>query len=210
MHLHFFGQFKKPQRLIIVLLLAAAPVPAQQGRGTIQGTVIDLETKEPLQGVNVFLQTVDGTPTTRGSASDRIGRFQIQNIEPGTYECLVVCIGYRSQKISPVTVLADSALVCDIELDSYLGYTAENARADLDSGQVRIFLVGWPIYSVEQAELARRYGFEVGATGCFPVRTDRYNKVVIDFLKKKNGEDWYEEFLKQWDELSEQFHRNLE
>jgi TonB family protein len=58
--------------------------------GTLSGRIIDKNTGEPLAGANIIVND-----TSIGSASDREGNFQLQNIPPGDHEISVSYVGYN-------------------------------------------------------------------------------------------------------------------
>ncbi|MEX2089120.1 MAG: carboxypeptidase-like regulatory domain-containing protein, partial [Bacteroidota bacterium] len=93
---------------VMVFLLFVSPASAF-AEGTIRGVVSDSLTSEPLLGANVFL-----VGTALGSASDREGRFRIQNVPPGTYSLRVSYIGYKPKTVE-VNVTADERMV-DVSL----------------------------------------------------------------------------------------------
>ncbi len=68
--------------------LAVAPVLAQT-TGTIRGIVFDEESKKPLSDVHVFLSN-----TTKGDISATTGEFSIAAVRPGTYQLVVMRLGY--------------------------------------------------------------------------------------------------------------------
>lgn len=72
--------------------------------GTIRGVVRDAETRETLPGANVM---IDGT--SRGTAADAEGQFQLSGLDAGTYLLNVSYIGYESQQVS--VSVTDGALV---------------------------------------------------------------------------------------------------
>jgi hypothetical protein len=59
--------------------------------GTIQGVLIDAETKSPLMGGNVILLN-----TSLGSATDENGQFKIADVPIGNYTLKLTYIGYKS------------------------------------------------------------------------------------------------------------------
>ena len=69
----------------ILLLLVSACVRAQQG--SLEGTVVNAGTREPLSGVHVRLVAAGfaGITGAYGAMSDRTGHFSIATIRPGTY-----------------------------------------------------------------------------------------------------------------------------
>lgn len=74
----------------VILLSQAAAQPRMVG--IIAGRVLDAQTQQPLRNVNVFL-----TNTMLGDATDREGRFEIDNVPFGMYELTVSSIGYHAQ-----------------------------------------------------------------------------------------------------------------
>lgn len=59
--------------------------------GTIQGTLLDKETKTPLKGGNIII-----VHTTLGAATDHEGKFIISNVPVGNHTLKLNYIGYRS------------------------------------------------------------------------------------------------------------------
>jgi outer membrane cobalamin receptor len=64
------------------------------GQGSIQGNVTD-EKQEAIAGASVIIKG-----TSLGQASDRFGKFHIQNLKADRYEVIVSFIGYESQTVS--------------------------------------------------------------------------------------------------------------
>ncbi|MFQ5632549.1 MAG: carboxypeptidase-like regulatory domain-containing protein, partial [bacterium] len=60
--------------------------------GKIAGRIVDVKTQKPLRNANVFLNN-----TMLGDATDKNGRYEIQNIPFGMYELTVSMIGYEVQ-----------------------------------------------------------------------------------------------------------------
>lgn len=63
-------------------------------QGTISGTVVDAETKQPLDGASVFAQN-----TTKGTITDKEGNFRLR-LEKGGYEINITFTGYISRTIN--------------------------------------------------------------------------------------------------------------
>ncbi|RYF84857.1 MAG: carboxypeptidase-like regulatory domain-containing protein [Chitinophagaceae bacterium] len=78
------------------LLLLAAFIASlfSFAQGTISGTVVDADTKQPLEGASVFAQN-----TTRGTMTDKDGNFRL-HLEKGGYEINVTFTGYTSRTIN--------------------------------------------------------------------------------------------------------------
>ncbi|HPG41442.1 MAG TPA: TonB-dependent receptor [bacterium] len=86
---------------VLVLLFSYSIVLAGT-TGKISGLVTDVETKEPLPGVNIVIEG-----TSMGAATDVEGNYNILNIPPGTYKLRVSMIGYQTQIVEKVRVSID-------------------------------------------------------------------------------------------------------
>ncbi|GAB5520390.1 MAG: TonB-dependent receptor [Rhodothermales bacterium] len=74
---------------LLCCCLLTSFVHAQTSR--LIGTVTAVSTGEPLPGVNVYLEG-----TTQGAASDAEGRFQIEDVQPGTYTLIARYLGFAA------------------------------------------------------------------------------------------------------------------
>ncbi len=91
------------RRYLLYLGVAlVARVAVAQETGSIRGSVMDDDTRNPLAGANIVLQM-----TPRGTSTDPRGSFVIDNVMPGNYTLTVSYIGYRSRSLT-VSVAADS------------------------------------------------------------------------------------------------------
>ena len=72
-----------------------------QKRFSIIGQVLDETNNEPISTVNVFL---DGT--TFGTTTNNAGRFEIENLPPGTYRIIASMIGF--ERIDKSVILLES------------------------------------------------------------------------------------------------------
>jgi len=80
----------------------------QRKLGSIQGRVIDKDSRESLSGANVFLQYPDFKSTKYGDATDATGAFEISDIQPGKYVLIVSLIAYRSDSLEVDIGLAET------------------------------------------------------------------------------------------------------
>ncbi|MBI9072139.1 MAG: TonB-dependent receptor [Melioribacteraceae bacterium] len=81
--------------------------------GKIAGTITDKETGEPIIGANIIIEG-----TYAGAAADIDGYYFINNIAPGTYNCIVSAMGYHKVTITKVVVKIDLSTKLDVELTS--------------------------------------------------------------------------------------------
>lgn len=72
------------------LTLAAAPAAAQQGTGTVKGTVTQADSKQPLAGVIV---TVEGT--TSKAVTNTRGQYTLERAPTGQHTLIFRWLGYR-------------------------------------------------------------------------------------------------------------------
>ncbi len=103
--------------LIVIAILPSHPVLSQATTGVIRGSVLDAETGEPLQQVNLQLFHPDSTNTGLGTASDEAGRFLILNIPPGRYRLLATMMGYTSVETGGLSVQTGSTTRLDLTLE---------------------------------------------------------------------------------------------
>lgn len=104
-----------PIAVAAVVLLIAGAGQAQE-LGGLAGSIVDVETGEPLAFVNVSVRG-----TVSGGISGRDGNFYIQNVRAGTHEVAVSMMGYETA-IRMVTIRADRTVEIDFELkESVIG-----------------------------------------------------------------------------------------
>jgi hypothetical protein len=78
-------------RKILAILFLTFPLNALAQLATISGRVLDAETKEVIEGANVFLGS-----TSLGASSEKSGKFIIANVPLGSYDVLISVIGYET------------------------------------------------------------------------------------------------------------------
>ena len=182
--------------LSFILLFTLFLFP-QQKTGIIKGRIIDEDTKDPLIGVNILIEY-----TTLGAATDVEGNFILTEVPSGIYKLVISYVGYEKKILGPFEVKSDSDLNVSVSLETSWGkLSAEDAWEDINNGVIQIYLCGWPLYAKEHIDLAEKYGFKIACTGCEPMNTKRYDSVMVNYLKSRNGENWYEEFLTEWNKI---------
>lgn len=85
-----------------------------QSSGTIRATIIDADTKEPVPFANVSVEQ-DGTTIT-GGTSDFDGICLIKPVPAGRFTVKATYVGYATQQINAVLVIADQIRYLDIAL----------------------------------------------------------------------------------------------
>ncbi|HEY8468222.1 MAG TPA: carboxypeptidase regulatory-like domain-containing protein, partial [Longimicrobiales bacterium] len=97
---------------IALLVCAAAPVSAQDG--AISGRLTDAETGAPLAGASV--EALAGTRVVARAVSDADGRYQINNVPPGTYALVISLLGYETQRLEGIRVVAGETSLVGAQL----------------------------------------------------------------------------------------------
>ncbi|MDZ7260925.1 MAG: carboxypeptidase-like regulatory domain-containing protein, partial [candidate division KSB1 bacterium] len=112
------------------MMLIPEVLPAQT-KGRITGRVTDANTGDFLPGANVFLKG-----TSLGAATDRAGKYRIENVPPGTFTLAVSYIGYEDFS-TEITVTAGSTVEQDAALKvSYVEMEAVVVHG-LREGQIK-------------------------------------------------------------------------
>ncbi len=93
------------------LLLASAPIAAQQGSGTIKGTVTQSSNGQPLAGVIV---TINGT--TIKAATNTRGAYTIDRAPTGPQTLVFRWLGYRPTEVQ-TTVAASGVTTADAKME---------------------------------------------------------------------------------------------
>ena len=111
--------------LMTLYILSSLPLTAQS-TGSIQGTVLDETTQQPIVGANII---VPGT--NRGAASDLEGKFIIDRLPLGTYLLRVDYIGYSPRTVSDIVVKLSHPAMVNIDIqESVLELEAAIVVAD--------------------------------------------------------------------------------
>ncbi|MGA9295703.1 MAG: carboxypeptidase-like regulatory domain-containing protein [Ignavibacteriaceae bacterium] len=78
--------------LLLFVFFSILIYSQENNKITVNGRVIDIETRTPLEYVNVFLSN-----TTIGTSTDKTGQFIIKNVPFGSYNIIFSYVGYEIQ-----------------------------------------------------------------------------------------------------------------
>ncbi len=104
------GRFPATIALTALLLVTASLLFAGT-TGILEGTVVDRDSKETLVGVTVSI-----VGTGLGAATDPEGRFQVNNVESGTYDVRITNIGYQPVVYKGVVIRPDLRTKLSVEM----------------------------------------------------------------------------------------------
>ena len=82
----------------LLLLVAGVllPLSAAMAQGSVRGKVVDKETGEPVEFVNIVVNSKASGSMAGGVITDDKGNFRIDELKYGSYELVVSCIGYQN------------------------------------------------------------------------------------------------------------------
>jgi len=104
--------FRRLESGTYILVMEAEREKASLQRAHIRGRVIDRETRQPLQVVNVFLSR-----TLQGTATDNHGSYQITGVSPGAYQIVASMIGYKESSFEVEVQPGTEEHVIDFSLE---------------------------------------------------------------------------------------------
>ncbi len=99
--------------ILFVVMCLTTFLYANENMGKLGGTVVDAKTGEALIGANVILKG-----TSYGAATDLDGNYYISGVPIGVYNLVVSYVGYESQEITSVSVVASNQNKVNITLVS--------------------------------------------------------------------------------------------
>ncbi|MFT4981723.1 MAG: hypothetical protein ACI9UR_001580 [Bacteroidia bacterium] len=109
------------QRLIFLFFIFLSVSSFAQRNQTIKGTVVDAETKQPLVGATVYVET----PEILGASVNVNGKFKIENVAVGRLEVKCTYIGYEPWTSGLITITSGKEFVLQIELEENVHMTEE-------------------------------------------------------------------------------------
>ena len=101
-------------RCLCLILLTATSAVARAQTGTIGGRVSDSTTSAPLTGATI--RALSGGSTAGSATAGDDGAYRIANVAPGTYEVVVIRIGYLARRIPGVRVTAGQNTQVDVRM----------------------------------------------------------------------------------------------
>ncbi|NCC73775.1 MAG: TonB-dependent receptor, partial [Sphingobacteriia bacterium] len=100
--------------LLTVVSLLAINLLGFSQTGSIQGKILDTETKEAIPFANVAIYA--GGNLLTGATTDFDGKYAVRSLTPGNYSVRASFVGYQTKEIANVIVRADQIAFQDIEL----------------------------------------------------------------------------------------------
>jgi hypothetical protein len=96
---------------LLLSLLLTTNLPAQS-TGSLYGTVISADNKEPLVAANIVI-----LDTQLGTSTDQVGKYRIDNIPVGTYRLRFDYIGFQPVFKTDVVIKSANPAVVNVEME---------------------------------------------------------------------------------------------
>lgn len=169
---------KKPIFFLLAFLISIISF----AQGNISGTIVDAESKQPLEGASVFAQN-----TTKGTTTNKEGYFNL-HLEKGGYEIIISFTGYASRTINLQDLSSDRTF--NLELDK-----ADNTMNEVIIKNTNEVPDGWEKYG--KFFIEHFIGITPNADSCFLLnpealkfyyykRTDRLKVLAMEPLQIQN------------------------
>lgn len=132
------------KKTVLILTLVSSftftEISFAQPRGGLRGRVIDIESGNPLPGVNVLLPG-----TYHGAASDLDGNYTIRGISAGEYTVRFQFIGYTTVEVNEVKITPGLTATLDAEMNQTV----------LAAGQEVVVIGRKPLFDIEETASRR-------------------------------------------------------
>ncbi len=90
--------------MVVLVTMTVYSAQAQEGKGKINGVVMDGSTKQPVEFATVALTNPGSDKPINGAICDDKGRFSITKVPNGTYALVISFIGYENKVVENVTI----------------------------------------------------------------------------------------------------------
>ncbi len=164
--------YRKSLSVVLALLIVLSFSNLYAGTtGKIAGKVVDSQSKEPLAGVNVYLEG-----TRLGAATDVDGSYFIVNVPPGVYTLVCEFVGYAPSRITEVEVKIDLTTIIKVEMQSEIMtaeavvVVAEKPVIQKDVAASQISVNSDEIQALPVTSIGEVVGLQAGVSSDFSIR----------------------------------------
>ena len=171
---------------------------------------------------NIEFIMLDGT-SKKEFFNKNIVIIKDKNILSGKISMKIEAIGnlyYYKAQIDTVLANPQSTMNIKVYLSklfprSYEGWCIE-AKENIKNGKVKLILVGNRYFCPpldQQNELAKKYGYEIKHICTLQISDgielhDGYNKIINQYLDKRNGKNWRKQYVNELNELCKKYKSN--
>lgn len=146
----------KRLRLMAIAILAMLPVVVLSAEvGKIKGKIVDKETGEALFGTNVVIKGA-----ALGAAVDMEGKYEIENVAPGTHTIIASMMGYRDEVKKDIIVRTGETTTLNFALFQ-TAISMKGVTVTATKTRARILDTPSPISVVSAKDIERIGGEEI-------------------------------------------------
>jgi hypothetical protein len=167
---------KKKLFLLTIGIIAITNIIGQNLTQTVRGTVVDKDTKTPLEGVTIIL--LNSTPLV-GTSTDASGEFFLRNVPLGRQNFQISYVGYKKCTLSSVEVNSGKEVVLDVNI--------EEAVTTLEEVAVRSYKNKTEGLN-EMSSISSRV-FSVEETGRYAGSRNDVSRMATNYAGVSNGDD---------------------
>jgi hypothetical protein len=109
---------KKHLLLILLIFSIAYTTQAQALTQTIRGKIIDRDTRQPLVGAALMLQS--DTARVTGSVTNSDGFYRLQKVPVGRHTLRFTYVGYKDVVLNNIIVTSAKEVLLDVEMDEFV------------------------------------------------------------------------------------------
>ncbi len=142
---------------LILVVLGFCAFSQQPSGQVVRGTVLDMDSKLPLPGVNIQI-----AGTNSGTSTDANGNFRLTNVSLGRQSFIVSFIGYNSKTLNDILISSGKETVLTIELQESVTSLKEvsiTATVEKSKAQNEMAVISVRTFSIEETE---RYAGSLG------------------------------------------------
>jgi len=138
--------------LTVEIVFNISPLVAQEAEltQTIRGTVIDMQSRFSLPGANIVLL---GTSPPIGVATDKEGKFRLENVAIGRQSLQVSFLGFNTLTVSDIYVTSAKEVILTLELEEKVFQSQEvviTAKVDKAKALNQMAVVSARTFSVDE------------------------------------------------------------
>jgi len=104
---------KKLVLFLLMIWVALLSAQTDEPKGSLQGRVIDVETKSPLIGVNIYIKHIE-----KGTTTDENGYYQMTNLPLGFTTVVFSYIGYETVSKTDINILPEKTSFLNVSMKS--------------------------------------------------------------------------------------------
>ena len=139
------------KNIVTILIVTLSLFAHSQITQNIRGVVIDKDSKSPLPGANIIINSV--TPL-QGAATDLDGRFKVVGVPIGRHNIKISYIGYAPKTLRNIELTSGKELILNIEIQEsiIMNEVMVKSGPDKDKTVNKMATVSARTFSIEETQ----------------------------------------------------------